>query len=228
MKERSHSSELLSGKGLIEVITGPMFCGKTDELIRRLRRVGVAIASMQSSGLLKPAELNQRIKVFKPSIDVRRGEDTVNTQDGISLPAIPIGYARDAFDLINKDTMVIAFDESQFWTEEDLVGTCKELSNNKKKIVMVAGLSLNFKGEKWGGVGSLAIEAEYTDVMPAVCTKCGDLAIYTQRIIEQTDGVGKIIRRPAEYNDPVELLGSTNLYEARCRDHHEVPGRPKK
>ena len=89
-------------------------------------------------------------------------------------------------------------------------------------------MSLDFRGVKWGGVGSLALAAEKTDMLPAVCTKCGERAIFTQRIIETEGPSGQKLRRPADYNDPIELVGATESYEARCRAHHEVPGRAKK
>ncbi len=204
-----------------------MFSGKSDELIRRLRRARVAVSLMQSEGVIHEAEISQRIMVFKPSIDNRRGEKTVNSEDGQSYPAIPIDSAGQALDLITKDTLIVAFDEAQFWQEEDLVDTCRELAKKRGIKVLVAGLSLNFKGEKWGGVGTLAIEAENTDILSAVCTKCGEAAIFTQRIIEEEKTSG-VTRRPASYDDPVEVVGGTNLYEARCRKHHELPGKPVK
>ncbi|QQG41500.1 MAG: thymidine kinase [Candidatus Woesebacteria bacterium] len=227
MKEKINPSEILSGKGSIDIITGPMFSGKSDELIRRLTIAGIAIKTMQNAGVLTEADLDQRIMVFKPTIDKRRGERTVNSENGQSYPAIPIENANRALELITKDTLIVAFDEAQFWSEDDLVETCRELARKKGLKVIVVGLSLNFKGEKWGGIGVLALEAEHPDFLSAVCTKCGDAAIFTQRIIEE-DSNGKKIRRPASYNDPVEVVGGTNLYEARCRQHHEVPGRPGK
>jgi thymidine kinase len=203
-----------------------MFSGKSDELIRRLRRASIAINLMQNGGALEVAELNQRIMVFKPSVDNRRGKNSVNSEDGPTFPATSLDHAKDAIRLISEKTLMVAFDEAQFWEEDDLVQTCKEIACSNKVKVIVAGLSLNFKGEKWGGVGTLALEADNTDVLTALCTKCGGPGIYTQRIIEQKEGLGKKVRRPADYNDPVELVGATESYEARCRLHHEVPGRP--
>jgi thymidine kinase len=211
-------------KPSIEVITGSMFSGKSKELIKRLKIAAIAITSMQNEGILEEVALDERIKVFKPTIDNRRGEFSVNSQDGESFSAIPIDMAKDALAMITENTLIVGFDESQFWSENDLVETCTRLAVEKR--VIVAGLSLDFRGVKWGGVGSLALSAEKTDILPAVCTKCGDKAIFTQRIIEKAGHAGEKVRYPANYNEPVEVIGGTNLYEARCRTHHEVPGRP--
>lgn len=228
MRERINSSELLSGKGSIDVITGPMFSGKSDELIRRLTIYKTGIVLMQNAGVIQEFPIDERIMVFKPTIDKRRGEYTVNSENGQSYPATPLDRAKDSINLISKNTLIVAFDEAQFWSEDDLVETCRELAKQKSLKVMVAGLSLNFKGEKWGGIGTLALEADHPDFLTAICTTCGDPAYFTQRIIEEKDHTGKAVRRPANYDDPVEVVGGTNLYEARCRNHHEVPGKPKK
>ena len=228
MKERLTPTEFLNKKGTIDVITGPMFCGKSDELIRRLRRYKIAIEAMQQNGIIEEVDLKERIMVFKPTIDDRRGTGTVNTNDGVSFPALEIGKAVDTLKEITDKTMVVAFDEAQFWPEEDLINTCRKLAKNMGKKIIVAGLSLNFKGERWGGVGLLALEADNAAVLTSICTKCGDLAPFSQRIIEETDATtGEKIRRPASYDDPIEVVGGTNLYEARCRQHHEVPGKPE-
>lgn len=221
-----HSQELLNDRGVIEVITGPMFCGKSDELIRRLRRRRVAIESMQQSGILEDIAIERRIRVFKPSIDNRRGDETINTEDGDSFPAIKLDRAADCLGYIDEDTLVVAFDEAQFWEEKDLENTCGKLSDENRVKVIVAGLSLDFRGEKWGAVGNLALTADKTDVLTAICTKCGNPAPLSQRIIEETTN-GEKTRRPANYNDPIKVVGGTNLYEARCRLHHEIPGKPE-
>lgn len=228
MKERINSSELLSGRGSIDVITGPMFSGKSDELIRRLNIYGVGIDLMQKAGVIPEVGIEERIVVFKPTIDTRRGEYTVNSENGSSYPATPIDMASESIGLVTPNTLIVAFDEAQFWGEDDLIETCRELAKQKGITVMVAGLSLNFKGEKWGGIGMLALEADNPDFLTSICSSCGGPANFTQRIIEQADTSGKISRRPASYEDPVEVVGGKNLYEARCRQHHEVPGRPNK
>lgn len=192
----------------------------------RLGRAAIAISSMQKAGILDDVALEERIKVFKPTIDKRRGDRSVNSEDGESFPATPVDAASDALDLVTDNTLIVAFDESQFWPEEDLIRACTELAVSKGARVVVAGLSLDFKAEKWGGVGSLAVSAEKTDVLTAICTKCGGKAIFTQRIIEKDGPSGEKVRFPAEYNEPVEVIGGTNKYEARCRIHHEVPGKP--
>jgi thymidine kinase len=188
-------------RGRVEVICGSMFSGKSEELIRRVRRAKIA---------------KQKAQIFKPSIDNRYGSATVNSHDGRELTAIAVEKARDILDYLDEDTNVVAFDEAQFF-DSDLTVLCHQLAEERDVRVIVAGLDLDFRGEPFGPMPTLISQAEQVDKLHAICVICGDEASRTQRIIN-----GK----PAHYNDPIILIGATESYEARCRHCHEVPGRP--
>jgi thymidine kinase len=182
--------------GLVEVITGSMFCGKTDELIRRLRRATIA---------------RQKVQVFKPSIDVRYAEQKVTSHAGTEFDAIPIEKARQALDYIEDETTVVAFDETQFFDNE-IVSLVQELASRGLRVI-VAGLDTDFRGEPFGPMPQLMSQAENVDKLHAICMVCGEFASRTQRLVN-----GK----PAHFNDPVVIVGAAEMYEARCRDHHVV------
>lgn len=188
-------------RGRVEVICGSMFSGKSEELIRRVRRAEIA---------------RQKVQIFKPSIDYRYGVDTVNSHDGRELTAIAVEKARDILDLLDDDTNVVAFDEAQFF-DDGITSLCHKLAEEQDVRVIVAGLDLDFRGEPFGPMPTLIAQAEQVDKLHAICVICGNEASRTQRIIN-----GK----PAQYNDPVILIGATESYEARCRHCHEIPGRP--
>lgn len=184
-------------KGSIEVITGSMFCGKTDELIRRLRRATIA---------------RQKVQVFKPVIDNRYAVEKVTSHAGSAYDAIPIQNASEILSRMDDGTTVVAIDEAQFFGEEIL-----EISQKLADIglrVIIAGLDTDFRGEPFGSMPVLMAQAERVDKLHAICMVCGEPAARTQRLV---DG------RPARYNEPVVVVGADELYEARCREHHEVP-----
>jgi len=183
--------------GSIEVITGSMFCGKTDELIRRLRRATIA---------------RQRVQVFKPAFDDRYGVNKVTSHAGSEYKAQPITDATEIFKLLNDDITVVAIDEAQFFGEE-IVNVVQQLADQGIRVI-VAGLDTDFRGEPFGQMPVLMAIAEDVDKLHAICMVCGEAASRTQRIIN-----GK----PAKYNDPIVVVGASELYEARCRRHHEVP-----
>jgi len=192
----------------LEVIVGSMFSGKTDELIRRLEREEIA-------------KLN--VQLFKPSIDFRYDPQKVNSHSGRSHEAILVekDNPKSILKLVNPAIKVIGIDEAQFFSSE-IVGVCEELVAMGKRVI-VAGLPTDFRGEPFGAMPLLMAMAEKVDKVTAVCMVCGEEAYFTQRI--------KIIngeRIPVDYNDPLILVGAGQDYEARCRKHHEVPGRPKK
>ena len=227
LKTGTQTPELLNGVGEIKIITGPMFCGKSEELIRRLRNYEIAIGALQRNGRIETVDLSERIMVFKPTIDDRRGNNTINTNNGYSYPALSINKAEESLAKVTENTIVVAFDESQFWSADDLVNTSRELVRLGKKIE-VSGLGLDFRGETWGGI-SILVDGGVEDplFLKAICTICGGAAIFSQRIVEEEIS-GETVRRPARYDEPIEVIGGTNLYEARCRRHHEVPGKPEK
>jgi len=186
--------------GMIEVITGSMFCGKTDELIRRLRRATIA---------------RQKIQVFKPIIDNRYAIEKVTSHAGSEYNALPIEHSRQLLDHLEKDTTVVAIDEVQFFDAE-IVPLVQELANRGIRVIL-AGLDTDFRGEPFGLMPVLIAQAEFVDKLHAICMVCGEPACRTQRLVN-----GK----PAHYNDPVVIVGAAELYEARCRMHHIVPRHP--
>ncbi|HLE73706.1 MAG TPA: thymidine kinase [Anaerolineales bacterium] len=186
-----------SKSGSLEVITGSMFCGKTDELIRRLRRAAIA---------------KQKIQVFKPKIDNRYAEAKVTSHAGSEFDAVPIEKAADIRASLEADTTVVAVDEVQF-LDGEIVAIVNYLADRGLRVI-VAGLDTDFRGEPFGPMPTLIAQAEHVDKLHAICMVCGEDASRTQRLVN-----GK----PANYNDPVVIVGAAELYEARCRLHHEVP-----
>lgn len=185
--------------GLV-VYCGPMFSGKSDELIRELNRAPHA---------------GYKVIAFKPEIDTRRGEDSINSQNGVYYPAIPVKKSGDILAMIGGDIDIVGIDETQFF-DEGIVDVCLTLVAGGKRV-MVAGLDKDFRGEPFGPMAALKQEAEDVVSLHAYCAECGHPASFTQRIVNG---------HPANYNDPIVIVGAAELYEARCRTHHEVPGRP--
>jgi thymidine kinase len=183
--------------GSVEVICGSMFCGKTDELIRRLRRAVIA---------------RQKIQVFKPSIDDRYTVEKVTSHAGSQFDATPVPDSKSILEKLEQDTTVVGIDEAQFFDLE-LVEVVEKLANRGLRV-LVAGLDMNFKGEPFGCMPALMARAEQVDKLQAICMVCGEPASRTQRLVN-----GK----PAKFDDPVIIVGASEMYEARCRTHHEVP-----
>jgi len=177
-----------------------MFCGKTEELIRRVRRARIA---------------RQKVQVFKPAIDTRYAEREVTSHNGLQVEAVPIENTAQIRQLIAADTTVVALDEVQF-LDDDVIALCDELAMEGKRVI-VAGLDMDFRGEPFGPVPALMARAERVDKLQAICVVCGAPASRTQRLI---DG------QPATYDDPIILVGASEVYEARCRHCHVVPGHP--
>ena len=188
---------MLNGTGTIEVITGSMFSGKTDELIRRLRRARIA---------------RQHVQVFKPSIDVRYEKGKVTSHAGTEFEATPVESAGEIPALVQKGTTVVALDEAQFF-EAAIVSVVQQLADRGLRVI-VAGLDMDFRGEPFGPMPALMAQAELVDKLHAICMVCGELGTRTQRLING---------RPAHYHDPVVVVGASEMYEARCRHHHDVP-----
>lgn len=183
--------------GSIEVICGSMFSGKTDELIRRLVRARIA---------------KQKVQVFKPAIDIRYAAEKVTSHAGTNFEAIPVSNAAEIRSKIQADTTVVGIDEAQF-LDAAIVDLVEELAERGVRV-LVAGLDMDFRGEPFGPMPLLMTKAEQVDKLHAICMVCGDEASRTQRLVN-----GK----PARYDDPVVIVGAAELYEARCRLHHEVP-----
>lgn len=187
--------------GWVEVICGSMFSGKTEELIRRVRRAQIA---------------RQKVQVFKPSLDDRYTLEKVTSHNGMDLDASIVAEAMEILDLVEPDTAVVAIDEVQFfdWT---IAEVCNTLAENGKRVI-VTGLDMDFRGEPFGPMPLLMAEAERVDKLSAICVVCGAPASRTQRLI---DG------QPASYDDPVIMVGASEVYEARCRHCHQVQQRTK-
>jgi thymidine kinase len=183
--------------GSIEVVCGSMFSGKTDELIRRLVRAVIA---------------KQKVQVFKPAIDVRYAVEKVTSHTGSNFDAIPVEKAAEIRSKLEADTTVVGIDEAQFF-DLDIIPIVQELAGRGIRVI-VAGLDMDFRGEPFGPMPLLMSTAERVDKLHAICMVCGDEASRTQRLVN-----GK----PARYDDPVVIVGASELYEARCRKHHEVP-----
>lgn len=183
--------------GSIEVITGSMFCGKTDELIRRLRRARIA---------------RQKVQVFKPVIDDRYTVEKVKSHAGSEFDALPIDCAEEIEKRLEPDTTVVGIDEAQFFDNE--IDALVQRLADRGIRVLIAGLDTDFRGEPFGPMPGLMAKAEVVDKLHAICMVCGEEASRTQRLV---DG------RPAHYDDPVVIVGAAELYEARCREHHQVP-----
>lgn len=185
--------------GWVEVVCGSMFSGKTEELIRRIRRAQIA---------------KQNVQVFKPALDDRYHAEQVASHNGLQWEALPVRNARDIFEKLHPETTVIAVDEAQFFDWE-ISEVCNELADGGLRVI-VAGLDMDFRGEPFGPMPLLMAEAEEVTKLQAICVTCGAPASRTQRLI---DG------NPAAYDEPVILVGGSESYEARCRHCHEVPRR---
>lgn len=187
--------------GTVEVITGCMFAGKTEELIRRVN-------------VLRYAHKN--IIVFKPKVDDRYSTEAVVSHSGNKIDSIDITDPKEILDHVTKDHDVVAIDEVQFF-DNTIIAICEHLALQGKRV-MVAGLDMDFRGEPFGVIPSLMTTAEFVTKLTAVCTVCGAPATRTQRLV---DG------QPASYDDPIVLIGASEAYEARCRHDHKILNKPQ-
>lgn len=180
-----------------EIITGPMSCGKTEELLRRIRRLIIA---------------KKKVKVVSPSIDTRAKRDCIESRNGLWLDTAKVKNAREILDVVEKDDDVIAIDELQFFDKE-IVNVINTLVIQGKRVIGT-GLDLDFKGEPFGSMPELLAYADKVDKLTAICMKCGsEYAVRTQRLI---DG------EPADINSPLIMIGADETYEARCIDCWEI------
>lgn len=188
---------VMKQSGWVEVVCGSMFSGKSEELIRRVRRAQFA---------------KQKIVVFKPKIDDRYSKESVVSHNGSTFTAIPVSSSNEMFQYIDAEVDLIAIDEVQFFDQE-VVNVIQRLADEGYRVI-AAGLDQDFRGEPFGQMPELMAIAEQVTKLQAVCAVCGSPASRTQRLIN-----GK----PASYHDPVIMVGAAEAYEARCRHHHEVP-----
>lgn len=182
--------------GWLEVISGCMFAGKTEELIRRVKVLELA---------------KKEVMVFKPAIDDRYSKSKIVSHAGSSVESYIVDSSSEILEMIKPSTQVVAIDETQFF-DDDICVVCDKLANKGIRVIC-AGLDTDFRGEPFGPMGRLLAMAEFVTKLTAVCMKCGSPATRTQRII---NGV------PASYNDKTILVGAAENYEARCRQCHEV------
>jgi thymidine kinase len=184
--------------GWIEVIAGVMFSGKSEELIRRVRRAMIA---------------KKKVQVFKSHLDERyQGLYAVSSHDGRSVEAIPIDSSIQIAQQLNALADVIAIDEAQF-LDAGIVPLVRSFAGRGLRVI-IAGTDTDFRGEPFGAMPQLMADAELVDKLHAICVICGGPASRNQRII---DG------RPASYNSPTIMVGGRESYEARCRHCHQVP-----
>jgi thymidine kinase len=189
-------------KGWVEVICGPMFAGKSEELIRRIKTLSYA---------------HQKIIAFKPSIDNRYDKSAIASHDGEKYQALAVRSVEEIEQNIQPDTQVVAIDEVQFFGNP-IVNLVEKLADKGIRVI-VAGLDTDFRGEPFGPMPELLARAEFVTKLTAACTICGCAATRTQRLVNG---------QPAKYNDPVIQVGAKESYEARCRKHHIVPNKPQK
>ena len=181
-----------------EVITGPMSCGKTEELLRRIKRCIIA---------------QKKVKVISPALDTRSKGDYIESRNGLWLDAIIVKDARDIISHISPDDEIIAIDEIQFFDIE-IVSVVRKLIEHGKRVI-ASGLDLDFKGEPFGSMPELLCLADKVDKLSAVCMKCGsDHATRTQRLINGF---------PADKSSPLIMIGGDETYEARCLNCYELP-----
>jgi thymidine kinase len=187
-----------SAGGWIEVICGVMFSGKSEELIRRMRRAIIAKRSVQ---------------VFKSHLDERyAGIYHISSHDGRSVEAVPVDSAAQIAQRVEPGTQVVAVDEAQF-LDDGIVPLATALAGRGVRVI-VAGTDTDFRGEPFGPMPELLAVAEVVDKLHAICVVCGNPASRNQRLIEG---------RPARYDSPIIMVGGEESYEARCRSCHKVP-----
>lgn len=187
-----------SRPGWIEVVSGVMFSGKSEELIRRVRRAVIA---------------KKRVQVFKSHLDERyRGVYSVSTHDGGAVEAHPVDSSTEIMRMVQQDVTVVAIDEAQF-LDAGIIRVASALADRGIRVIL-AGTDTDFRGEPFGAMPQLMAVAERVDKLHAICVICGDLACRNQRLI---DG------KPARYDSPTIMVGGSESYEARCRHCHSVP-----
>ena len=182
--------------GSLTVITGSMFSGKTEELIRRLRRALYARRSVQ---------------VFKHALETRSDLTEIRSHNGVPHEAGAVSTSEELLERIEPETDLVAVEEAQFF-DEGIVDACRSLADSGYQVI-VAGLDMDFRGRPFGPMPSLLAEADEVVKLRAICARCGRDASRSQRLI---DG------KPAPASAPTILVGAQETYEARCRQHHEV------
>lgn len=187
--------------GSIEVICGPMFAGKSEEIIRRVRRIEFA---------------KKKVLCFKPAIDNRYSVDEIVSHNQNKKKSFVISSSKEILNYVTPDLYAIVIDEVQFFDKE-IVDVCETLANKDIRVI-VGGLDMDFRGEPFSIMPELLAKAEKVTKLTAICTQCGEEATRTQRIV---NGV------PAFFEDPIIIVGAKEQYEPRCRKCHIVPHKQK-
>lgn len=181
-----------------ELVTGPMSCGKTEELLRRVRRAIIA---------------KKKVKVISPEVDTRTQGDYIESRNGLWLDSIKVRNAAQILGVIKHDDELVAIDELQFF-DEHIIKVISKLMDMGKKVIGT-GLDLDFKAEPFGYMPELLCIATKVDKLSAVCMKCGcEYATRTQRLV---NGI------PVDKNSPLIMIGGDETYEARCVKCYELP-----
>ena len=189
-----------AGNGWIEVITGVMFSGKSEELIRRVRRSIIA---------------KRTVQVFKSHLDDRYGAiHVVSSHDGHTVDAVPVDSSAQIAREVHAHADVVAIDEAQF-LDPGIIALASSLAAGSVRVI-IAGTDTDFRGEPFGPMPHLMAVAEMVDKLHAICVVCGNPASRNQRLIGGT---------PARYDSPTIMVGGRETYEARCRHCHQVPRR---
>lgn len=199
MKDVGFTGGEMMRRGRVEVICGSMFSGKTEELIRRLRRAQFA---------------RQRVEIFKPTIDVRYSEEEVVSHEGTSIMSTPVDSSQSIL-LLCGDSEVIGIDEAQFF-DEGIVGVCNELANRGVRVI-VAGLDLDFRGTPFGPMPQLLAIADDVLKVHAICMRCGSLAYVSHRIVE---GDRQVMLGETKEYEPL----CRECYQAVMREQEEPKG----
>lgn len=181
--------------GQVEVICGSMFSGKTEELLRRMRRSQIA---------------RQKVQLFKPQIDTRYSSDHIQSHDSSRMVSIPVENSQTILDLVDDNTRVVGIDEAQFF-DENVVDVAQKLAFRGIRVI-VAGLDMDFRGLPFGPMPKLLAIAEQVTKLSAVCVVCGGAASRSQRTVEMSD-------------DALVAIGAKEMYEPRCRFCHEPDAR---
>ena len=188
--------------GWVEVVSGVMFSGKSEELLRRVRRALIA---------------KKKVQVFKSHLDDRYGGVfRISSHDGTQLEAVPVNQSVQIAEMIDPEADVVAIDEAQF-LDDGVVAVVNDLADRGVRVIL-AGTDMDFRGEPFGPIPGLLAIAERIDKLHAICVVCGDLATRNQRLI---DG------EPAPAEGPTIQVGGSESYEARCRACHSVPARTR-
>jgi thymidine kinase len=188
--------EVINKTGWIEIVCGPMFAGKSEELIRRIKRLEYA---------------KRKMLIFKPDIDNRYSDSDIVSHSNAKVPSIVIKASSEILKHIRSDTEAIVVDEVQF-LDHGIIDVVEVLANRGIRVI-VGGLDLDFKGEPFPITAAIMAKAEFITKLTAVCVCCGAPATRTQRLIK-----GQI----ASYDDPVVVVGAKESYEPRCRHCHKI------